>query len=44
METNDSAELIMFFFAYILSLRPEPEAAATKKQKVDVSTFCTKVM
>ena len=27
----------MFFSEYILSPRPEPEAAATKKQKLDVS-------
>ena len=37
METNDSALLIMFFSVYTLSSRPEPEAAATKKQKLDVS-------
>ena len=37
MENNESAVLIMFFPTYILSLRPEPEAAATKKQKLDVS-------
>jgi len=37
MEENDSAVLIMFFSTHILSSRPEPEAVATKKQKLDVS-------
>lgn len=37
MDATHSAVLIMFFSAYILSPRPEPEAAAAKKQKLDVS-------
>ena len=37
MEANDIAVLLVFFYAYILSSRPEPEAVATKKQKLDVS-------
>jgi len=37
MEANGIAVLLVFFYAYILSSRPEPEAVATKKQKLDVS-------